>query len=600
MRYFVALASTLVAMTAAAICAAAPGDAATRTPASPATTADFSIRLPLRNDAELDALLRAVSDPVSPIYHHFLTPAQFAARFAPLAATRTRAIAYLRAAGFAVDVAGPQSLRVHGTARTVEAAFGTHLGIVHDAASGRARLMGDVAMKLPAPLAALGASVIGFERFSHRISLRAVPANRYGAAGPYWFTDLKEAYGYPSLQTLSGRGVTIGIVMASDILDSDLATYFQAERFSAVSGRRAPVVTRRPVLGGASFDPTSDASFEASADVQQSLGSAPGANLLLYDIPVLGDDAILAAYTDIVLDNAVDVVSSSIGNCELEYTKAYNNGIDVTGVLQAFHDIYRQGNAQGITFVAASGDDSGLGCPSLSYFNGGAGTWRPGVSSFASDPNVTGVGGTNLETTASTTAPLRAQYVHESAFADPLTPSDPYGTGGVLTGGLWGSGSGSSVIWTRPSYQNVVHTGSPMRTVPDVSMHMGGCPLGAVTPCQTGASADLVVLGGSIVGAVGTSLSAPEFAGLVALKIEAQHTRLGNINPLLYDLSATNHAFPYYFFHHNIAGSNGVVRVGTEDRDYNPILGVGTPHAADFLGYPTAPLAGDPQTPTNP
>lgn len=108
------------------------------------------------------------------------------------------------------------------------------------------------------------------------------------------------------------------------------------------------------------------------------------------------------------------------------------------------------------------------------------------------------------------------------------------------------------------------------------------------------------VLGGSLVGAVGTSLSAPEFAGLVALKIEAQHSRLGNINPLLYELSAANHAFPYSFFHSNIPGSNGIVRVGWEDRDYNPILGVGTPHAAAFLGYPSAPLAGDPQTTTNP
>jgi subtilase family serine protease len=109
-----------------------------------------------------------------------------------------------------------------------------------------------------------------------------------------------------------------------------------------------------------------------------------------------------------------------------------------------------------------------------------------------------------------------------------------------------------------------------------------------------------VVLGGSVVGAVGTSLAAPEFAGLLALKVEAQHTRLGNVNPLLYDLSAANHAFPSYFFHHNIAGSNGIVRIGTEDRDYNPILGVGTPQAAEFLGFFNAPLAGDPQTTTNP
>jgi subtilase family serine protease len=577
-----------------------PAAAAPSLPAAPTVAADFSIRLPLRNDADLDAFLAAVSDPRSPIYHHFLTPAQFAESFAPAASSRAQAISYLRAAGFTVEISGPQSLRVRGSVRTVETVFGVHLATTRDPASGRARLFSDGAVKLPAPLTAIGASIVGFERFSHAGQLRAVPANRYGAAGPYWFTDLKEAYGYPSLQTLSGRGATIGIVMASDVLDSDLAAYFQAERFTAVSGIPAPVVTRRPVLGGAPFDPASDASFEASADVEQSLGSAPGARLLLYDIPVLGDDAILAAYTDIVLDNVVDVVSSSIGNCELEYTKAYNGGIDVNGVLKAFHDIYRQGNAQGITFVAASGDSSGLACPSLPYLYGGKGRWSAGVSSFASDPNVTGVGGTNLETTVSATHALRSNYIRESAFADPLLPSDPYGTGGLLTGGLFGSGSGASVIWRRPNYQNFVHTRSVMRTVPDVSMQMGGCPIGAVTPCQSGASAALVVLGGTLVGAVGTSLSAPEFAGVVALKIEAQHARQGNINPLLYELAAANHAFPYRFFHDNIPGFNGVVHVDTDGRDYNPILGVGTPYAANFLGYPTAALAGDPQTLTNP
>jgi hypothetical protein len=33
---------------------------------------------------------------------------------------------------------------------------------------------------------------------------------------------------------------------------------------------------------------------------------------------------------------------------------------------------------------------------------------------------------------------------------------------------------------------------------------------------------------------------------------------------------------------------------------YDPIVGVGTPYAQNFLGVPTIPLAGNPQTVSNP
>src|SRR5690242_5887290 len=43
----------------------------------------LSIGLPLRNQAELDTLLKEISDPSSPNYRHYLTPAQFDERFGP-------------------------------------------------------------------------------------------------------------------------------------------------------------------------------------------------------------------------------------------------------------------------------------------------------------------------------------------------------------------------------------------------------------------------------------------------------------------------------------------------------------------------------------
>ena len=136
----------------------------------------------------------------------------------------------------------------------------------------------------------------------------AKPQNRYGGYGPYWFDDLKQAYDFPSAQVLCGKGATIGILMSSDYSDSDMQQYFGHEKIYP------PRIIRRPVEGGAAFDPVNnDASYEVELDIQQAGGMAPGSTIVLYNIPDLGDDSILAGYLDIVEDNLVDVVSSSFG-----------------------------------------------------------------------------------------------------------------------------------------------------------------------------------------------------------------------------------------------------------------------------------------------
>jgi Pro-kumamolisin, activation domain len=44
---------------------------------------NLAISLPLRNQAGLTQLLQQISDPKSPNYRHYLTPAQFTAQFGP-------------------------------------------------------------------------------------------------------------------------------------------------------------------------------------------------------------------------------------------------------------------------------------------------------------------------------------------------------------------------------------------------------------------------------------------------------------------------------------------------------------------------------------
>ena len=246
-------------------------------------------------------------------------------------------------------------------------------------------------------------------------------SGRYGQGGSssdkpgYFYNDLKQAYGYPSYEAtttgkgkggprLDGTGATVAVVMASDVLDADVSALVDRMNFKTTSGQSSnpKLFGRRSVNGSAIFSATDTASEEATVDVEQVLGGAPGAQVILYDPPDLSDQSLIPAYTAIVNDDIADVVSMSFGQCELYYTASYNGGLDRTATLKIFCELFKQGNAEGITFIAASGDAGGLGCMNADYFSDGNGKFIAGVSVPAADPNVTSVGGTNLITAAAT------------------------------------------------------------------------------------------------------------------------------------------------------------------------------------------------------
>jgi subtilase family serine protease len=585
---------------------AQPAQAApARLPAAAAAPVEFEVFLPLRNTADLDALLASQQKKGSADYHKWLTPAQFKARFGPTADAFAKAEAALKAQGLKVTEEHSRSFHVSGTAGAVNATFGASLQSVQDA-PGRSRLVSTKSIALPAALKAQGAVVAAFGdrplAHPHAIKGDLIPNNRYSQAGPYWFDDLKQAYDYPSYTSLDGAGVSVAIVMSSDVLDLDIENAFNHEKFTAITGKPVPAVHRFPLFGGAPFDPNSGASFEASLDVQQVLGGAPGASVTDVNIPDLSDASVLAAYLDIDEINAWDIVSSSFGECELFYTAAYNGGQDFTGILDVYETLFKQGNAQGITFLASSGDSGGLGCPDPSYLAGGPSpVFDIGVESPADSPHVTGVGGTNLITTQPSPHKLTSKYVKENAYGDPEVPYDPYGVGVNASGGYWGAGGGISRHFLAPPEQALVPTGRRMRTVPDIGMQVGGCPLGiAVDPCGPGRSAAIVGFGGAFYGVIGTSVASPEFAGALALAEQYYGGRFGDINPALYALAALQNAGAASgIYHRKIPGFDGKYTSGGA-KQYDFIQGNGTPDVRNLFGLQSLPAAGDPQTPGNP
>jgi subtilase family serine protease len=618
-------------------------------PADQNAVAHFNVYLPLTNRAALDKLLRDQTDSTSSRYHQWLTPAQFKAQFGPSRSDVAKVRASLLAAGFTVVGEKTQNLEVQGPVSAVEKMFSVHLQQVQTA-SGRVKLAAaERHLNLPDEMAAMGAVIpeftTGLDAHVHSAkSLRPLAATtplfRLSSLASFFYpNDLNEAYQLPSFQTevrplfgnkpvqIAGVGAHIGIVMSSVIDPADLANTFNStlnlgggdlliQAYSANSNLPVPTVTIRPVDGGSGpFNPANGAGPEAALDTQMSLGTAPGAQETLYNLPELSIEDITDGYTAVDEDNAVDVVSSSFGECELNFTAAHNGGVDETSILQTWHRLFQQGNAQGITFLASSGDNGALECLSVAFVNNPTnGTnFVPGVSTPASDPNVTAVGGTNLATTA-TPGVNDATYETENANFDPRLPAEfEIGPGDIVTVGdnTWGSGGGFSQIFSKPAYQFLVNTGSNLqRSVPDVALQMGGCPGDADLAVQNclllPRSASIVWFDGEALLLIGTSSSSPEFAGVVALAVEATGTRLGNVNPLIYLLSLTqslaggaNAPEPLQFFHREISGNNNFFTVAP-GQAYSEVLGNSTLIVRNFLGLQFAAPAGAPDTPSNP
>lgn len=568
-------------------------------------TSTFDIYIPLQNRAALDTLERAQNTPGNAQFHKWLTPAEFEARFALDKATVAAITRELHAKGLEVVEAHTHSLRVSGSVGAIERAFGTELSRAKFA-NGKEVMAAARPLTMTPTLAAVHAVVPEFAGVIHMESTaqrngKSIPQNREGRFGGYWFTDLKQAYKWPSYKVYTGAGTTIGILMEAGYSKADTDAYFTHEKLAT------PKISEVNINGATPYDSKNPFnSAETQLDIQQSGGMAPGAHIIHYNIPDLYDATILGALTAIIQGsstvdgNVADVVNMSFGGPELFYTKQYNGGVDYTGFLQIYDDMFAQGNAQGMSFVASSGDRGALGAPPMACFapkaTSSCGSWVFGVQTPASSPHVTGVGGTNLTTTADPKHPtdLNSAYVSESAFGDSLTADPSYGT--PVTGSLWGSGGGRSLFYKAPSFQGLVNTRTTMRAVPDLSLHMGGCPQGAVTPCAANDSFDWVGIAGKFYGFIGTSASAPDFAGLTALKIERLGTRLGNQNYEIYALAAAQSEGGNAVFRRSIPGYNGYYT----HPGYNFVLGNGSLRGRDFILAPTAPLAGIPQTPTNP
>jgi len=175
---------------------------------------------------------------------------------------------------------------------------------------------------------------------------------------------------------------------------------------------------------------------------------------------------------------------------------------------------------------------------------------------------------------------------------------------GVRERGWPFSGGGYSIFFARPDYQITLPPGSSyvgssvgapgpnsdMRGVPDVAFQAssGTGPLVYMTEPATKTSgtgcsgADPCSIGWYVVG--GTSCSAPQWAGLVAIADQIAGHDLGYINPALYKIAADSTKYAADFYDVTIGDDQTSVIPGyPASSGWDAITGLGTPNAANLL-----------------
>jgi subtilase family serine protease len=307
--------------------------------------------------------------------------------------------------------------------------------------------------------------------------------------------------------------------------------------------------------------------LETSLDVEWAHAIAPLANILNVTTNpaetqgVQGFPAMMNAEQFIVDNHQATVISQSFG--------AVEEGFGSTQAMLNLRHAFVSAAANDITVVASSGDGGSANSPKTPVKNPSPVPF-PTVNWPASDPLVTGVGGTYL-----CTDPVTGSGVDS---VDP--PVNCQGSPGVREIGWIDSGGGFSHVFSRPAYQDTLPGGSTpigsMRGIPDVAFQASSRTGPLVYDTAPGAG------GWFIVG--GTSCSAPQFAGLVAIADQIAGHGLGQINPTLYHLAAGS-GYGTNFFDVTTGNNQADPSIPgyPATTGWDPVTGLGTPNAAALV-----------------
>lgn len=535
--------------------------------------------------ADLQALMAAQQNPSSPLFHKWLTPEQFGARFGMAQTDLDKVEQWLQQQGFVIDEVGRARgfIRFSGTANQVELAFQTQMHY-YKGSDGVQHISPSTALSVPAAIAPTIESIQGLTDLRPRpmhiaASRRANPDFTFvgGDNNQHVFFapgDIKIAYDINSVIQggADGTGQTIAVMGQSKISTTDITNFQNAAGLTV----KAPTLTLVPNTGTAAFSAGDEG--ESDLDLEWAGAIAPGATINFVYTGNTSQNGVFDSLTYAIDNQIGNILTVSYGACEL--------------ALGGFNQemLYQQAATQGQTIIASAGDTGSTAC--LGY-SGLTTTQQQSlaVNYPSSSQYVTGVGGTEISATNAAVGPYWSaapttgneialttalSYIPETAWNDDTLSGTASAANG---GGLSASTGGASTLYTsKPTWQTGV-AGIPSdgkRDVPDVALYSSPNYPGylyCTSDSSDWASGQTASCGNNqfyaatgtayFTAAGGDSFAAPIFAAMVAIinQKAGYTTGQGFINPKLYQLASN--ATTYASAFHDVTVGNNYCTAGT-------------------------------------
>lgn len=493
-------------------------------------------------DAALLKLLDDQQDKVSASYHKWLTPEQFGRQFGPADSDIQTITAWLQNHSFTVNqvTKGRTAIEFSGTAAQVQEAF--HTTIHKYLVNGESHWANASDPEIPAALVPAVAGVVSLHNFLKqpqiKISKTRVRAKiEKGSQPQITFSDGTHAltpadyskiYNISPLlpQGIAGLGVTIAVLGRSNLFNGGEDVRDFEEQFDPLCCGTVQTILNGPDPG----DLGGGEEAEATLDNTWAGALAPNAQIdFVLSATTNTTDGVDLSEVYAIDQNVGQIMTESFSICE----QAVGNA-----ELQSKASLAEQAAAQGITYFVASGDSGAAGCdnPNLPPAQN-----PPGINALASSGFTVAVGGTEFNENGQSSKYWSSQNNQDGSSVLSYIPEDVWNESS-LTAGLWSSGGGTSIFFSKPSWQSGVSGIPPnnFRNVPDVALTAAGhdgyllCLEGSCVPDDQG-FITLYIIGG-------TSASTPSFASVMALVDQKSGAPQGQANYVLYSLAGAENS----------------------------------------------------------